>query len=130
VSEPCDKTPIEPGRVYTAPANYHLLVERDGTLALSVDPPLIWSRPAIDPLFESAARVWGPALTAVLLSGASADGTKGMAAVKAAGGRTLAQDPAGAEVPYITSLPITRGTRTPVAPEAGHRSAKLLKFPH
>lgn len=97
VLEACDKMPIAAGHIYVAPANYHLLVEDAATLALSIDAPIKHSRPAIDVLFESAARIWGEDLVAVLLSGASSDGTAGLRAVKDAGGRTLVQDPASAE---------------------------------
>lgn len=93
VVEAVDKQPIEHGAVYLAPPNYHLLVEPDLTLALSVDPPVLYSRPAIDPLFESAAEACGAALLAVLLTGASHDGTDGLAAVRAHGGRAWVQDP-------------------------------------
>ena len=99
VCEAQDKVVARPGNVYLAPADYHLLVERSGRLALSIDPKVNWSRPSIDVLFESAAHVWGEALAAVLLSGASADGAKGMRAVKDAGGGTMAQDPTEAEDP-------------------------------
>ena len=109
LAEPCDKDPIEPGHVYTAPANYHLLVERDGSICLSVDPRVRWSRPSIDVLFESAALAWGSGLVAVLLSGANADGVDGLAAVKAAGGMTLAQNPAGAESPWMPQAAIDAG---------------------
>ena len=107
--EPCDKERIEQGRIYTAPANYHLLVERDGTFALSVDERVNWSRPSIDVLFESAAAVWRAGLVAVILSGASADGARGMQAVKIAGGFTIAQDPASAEHPVMPKAAIDIG---------------------
>lgn len=97
VVEPCDKQRIEGGRIYIAPANYHMLVERNGTIALSVDERVNWSRPSIDVLFQSAATAWGASVTAAILSGASADGAKGIQAVKSAGGLTIAQDPASAE---------------------------------
>ncbi len=116
VVEPCDKEPIEGGRVYTAPANYHLLVERDGTIALSIDERVNWSRPAIDVLFESAACVWRAAVVAVILSGASSDGAEGMRAVKAAGGLTIAQDPAGAEHPVMPQAAIDAGAVDEVLP--------------
>lgn len=109
VVEAEDKTPLMPGRVHVAPAGYHLLVEDKATLALSVDPPVNWSRPAIDVLFESAARVWGADLVAVLLSGANADGTAGLSAVKAAGGRTLVQAPASAEAKLMPDSAIAAG---------------------
>lgn len=101
VIEPCDKERIEPGRVYVAPANYHMAVERDGSIALSVDEKVNWSRPSIDVLFESAARVWSCGLIAIILSGANFDGAKGMLAVNEFGGTAVAQDPATADHPVM-----------------------------
>ena len=98
VHEALDKQPLAPGTVVFAPPDYHLLVEPDRTLALSVDPPVLHSRPAIDPLFESAAAVFGPRLLALLLTGASHDGSAGVAAVRRTGGRVWVQDPAEAQV--------------------------------
>lgn len=85
VREAEDKQPLQPGTVTFAPPDYHLLVEDTGSLALSVDAPVLFSRPAIDPLFESAAAVFGRQLLALLLTGASSDGSEGVAAVRAAG---------------------------------------------
>ena len=93
VQEAQDKEPIRPGTVYFAPPDYHLLVEPDLTLALSVDPPVHYSRPAIDVLFESAAAAYGQRLLAIVLTGASIDGAQGVAAVRRAGGTTWVQDP-------------------------------------
>jgi two-component system, chemotaxis family, protein-glutamate methylesterase/glutaminase len=90
--------PIERGSIYFAPADYHLLVEPDHRCALSVEPPLHFSRPAIDVLFESAADVYGAGLVGVVLTGASGDGAEGLRAVHAAGGVALVEDPAAAEV--------------------------------
>jgi two-component system chemotaxis response regulator CheB len=84
-----------------APADYHLLVERDGTLALSVDPKVNWARPSIDVLFESAARAWADAVVAVILSGANDDGARGMKTIRALGGLCIAQDPDTAESPVM-----------------------------
>jgi two-component system, chemotaxis family, protein-glutamate methylesterase/glutaminase len=109
VVEPCDKESIEPGCIYCAPANYHMLVERSGTIALSVEERVNWSRPSIDVLFESAAVTWGAGLAAVILSGASADGAKGMLAVKKAGGLTIAQDPVSATHPVMPRAAIDIG---------------------
>jgi len=106
---PCDKERICCGSVYIAPANYHMAVEREGTIALSVDERLNWSRPSIDVLFESAARAWADAVVAVILSGANADGREGMRAVRAAGGLTIAQDPADAEWPVMPQAAIDAG---------------------
>jgi two-component system chemotaxis response regulator CheB len=92
-----DKMPLEPATVYLAPADYHLLVEERGLLALSIDAPIRAARPSIDALFHSAAEAYGDALVAVLLTGASADGAEGLAAVKARGGRAIVEDPLTAE---------------------------------
>lgn len=97
VVEAEDKMPIESGTVYLAPADYHLLVESRGLLALTTEAPVRSARPSIDVLFESAAQAYGPSLLGVLLTGASADGAEGLARVKARGGCAIVQDPASAE---------------------------------
>ncbi|MCW1883882.1 chemotaxis protein CheB [Luteolibacter flavescens] len=97
VKEAEDKEPVRPGTIYFAPPNYHLLVEPDFTFALSVDDPVMYSRPALDVLFESAADAYGNGLCGVVLTGASADGARGLRAVAAAGGRALVQTPETAE---------------------------------
>jgi len=107
VKEAEDKEPAVPGVVYFAPADYHLLVEADATLSLSCDTVVNLSRPAIDVLFESAADAFGPALTAVLLTGANHDGAQGLRAVAEAGGTPLVEDPVGA---YASAMP-TAGLR-------------------
>ena len=107
--EPCDKQWIKQGHVYVAPANYHMLVEQKGTIALSVDAKVNWSRPSIDVLFESAALAFGGRAIAVLLSGANADGAAGMQKIKEAGGLTIVQDPATAEYPVMPQAAIDSG---------------------
>ncbi len=97
VVEAEDKMPMDSGTVYLAPGDYHLLVEEPGLLALSTDPPIRAARPSIDVLFETAAAAYGEALLGVLLTGASADGAAGLAAIKARGGIALVQEPATAE---------------------------------
>ena len=97
VVEADDKMPMTAGTVYLAPPDYHLLVEAPGLLALSTDAPVRSARPSIDVLFESAADAYGCRLLAVLLTGASADGADGLAAVKARGGRAIVEDPETAE---------------------------------
>jgi two-component system chemotaxis response regulator CheB len=101
VREAEDKEPAEPGVIYVAPPNYHLLIERGRTFALSDDQPLHFSRPAIDVLFESAAEAYGARLAGVLLSGANADGAGGMNAIKRAGGLAIVQAPDDAETPVM-----------------------------
>jgi two-component system chemotaxis response regulator CheB len=108
VSEALDKQPVGGGSVVFAPPDYHLLVEPDRRLALSVDPPVLYSRPAIDPLFESAAAVYGPGLLGVLLTGASHDGSDGVAAIRACGGRAWIQAPSDAKVPAMPSAALQR----------------------
>jgi two-component system chemotaxis response regulator CheB len=97
VADAEDKAPIARGHVYIAPADYHLLVESRELFALSTDPPVLWARPSIDVLFESAAEVFGGAVIAVILTGASADGSAGLKAVRSRGGCALVQDPRTAE---------------------------------
>ena len=101
VREAEDKQPLAPGTVTFAPPDYHLLVESRSTLALSVDAPVLFSRPAIDPLFESAAEVFGSGVLAILLTGASNDGSAGVAAVRSAGGQAWIQSPDDAYSPIM-----------------------------
>lgn len=93
VREADDKEPLAPGTVYFAPPDYHLLVEPDRRLSLSSEEPENFSRPSVDVLFESAADVFGPNLVGVVLTGANADGARGLRAILAAGGTGLVQDP-------------------------------------
>lgn len=97
VKEAEDKEPISAGTVYFAPPDYHLLVESDFTLSLSSDEPVLYSRPAIDVLFESAADAYGSNLTGVVLTGGSSDGAAGLRAICEGGGTALVQDPESAE---------------------------------
>lgn len=93
-----DKIMPEPSTVYFAPPDYHLLVERDGSLALSVDEPVHHSRPSIDVLFDSIAEALGARVLGILLSGASRDGADGLARIRAEGGHTWVQSPETAQV--------------------------------
>lgn len=92
-----DKEAVQLGSVYIAPAGYHLLVERDFTLSLSMDEKVSYSRPSVDVLFESAAQAYGAGLTGIVLTGANSDGTAGAKLVKRYGGTVLVQDPATAD---------------------------------
>jgi two-component system chemotaxis response regulator CheB len=98
VREARDKEEISSGTLYFAGSGYHLSVENDRSFSLSCEPPLHFARPAIDYLMESAADAYGPALLGILLTGANHDGAAGLAAIGAAGGLTVVQDPAEAEV--------------------------------
>ncbi|MET0936416.1 MAG: chemotaxis protein CheB [Luteibacter sp.] len=108
VREAEDKQPIEPGTVTFAPSDYHLLVEDRVSVALSIDPPVLFSRPAIDVLFESAAAVFGDGVLAILLTGASADGSEGVAAVRGAGGSAWIQCPSEAVASTMPASAIAR----------------------
>jgi two-component system chemotaxis response regulator CheB len=91
---------IRDGHVYVAPPDYHLII--DGRRArLSHGPREHRFRPAIDPLFRTAAQHFGPRTVGIVLSGHMADGTHGLALIKKAGGVTLVQDPDEAEVPSM-----------------------------
>lgn len=111
MKQSCDKDRLQTNHVYFAPPGYHLLVEKDQRLALSVDPAVNYSRPSIDVLFESAAIACGPRLLAVLLTGASEDGAAGMARVAAAGGRCAIQSPESASSPIMPAAALKRVPR-------------------
>ncbi|WP_404480364.1 chemotaxis protein CheB [Novosphingobium sp. BL-52-GroH] len=97
-----DKEPIEAGTITFAPPDYHMLVEAGGTISLSADDPVFFSRPSIDVLFESAADAYGPGLVGVVLTGANEDGARGLGAIAKAGGMAIVQDPATA---YARAMP-------------------------
>jgi two-component system chemotaxis response regulator CheB len=100
-----DKQWIKPGRVYLAPANYHLLVE-EGMFNLSVDEAVAHSRPSVDVLFESAADAYGRSVVGVILTGANQDGARGVARIKKLGGFVVVQDPKTAEAPAMPEAAI------------------------
>jgi two-component system, chemotaxis family, protein-glutamate methylesterase/glutaminase len=115
VREAGDKDAIEHGRVYVAPADYHLLVEPDG-FALSTEGHVHYARPSIDVLFDSAADVYAERLAAVVLTGANDDGAYGAMRVRRRGGVTIAQDPATAERPEMPRAAIETGAVEQVLP--------------
>src|SRR5215472_1690940 len=100
-SYPFDGELIKPGQVYVAPPDRHLLLE-PGRLRLSRGPKENRFRPAIDPLFRSAAQVYGPKVIGVILTGGLDDGTAGLWAVKRLGGTAVVQDP---EEALVGSMP-------------------------
>jgi two-component system, chemotaxis family, protein-glutamate methylesterase/glutaminase len=112
VAEALDKEPVAPGTVYFAPPNYHLLIERGPSLALSVDDAVRFSRPSIDVLFESAAEVYADRLLGVILSGANDDGARGLQAVLSAGGSAMVQNPSEAKA---STMPLEALRRCPQA---------------
>lgn len=128
ISEPVDKQALSPGNVYVAPANYHMLVERDSMVSLSVDEKVNWSRPSVDVLFESAARAWGSALIAVVLTGSNSDGAKGVTEVRRMGGRVLVQSPATCESAGMPEAAIATGCFDAILPldEIGSALARIV----
>jgi two-component system chemotaxis response regulator CheB len=97
VAEVNDKQQIGPG-VWVGPPDYHLLFEGDGFFSLSTDDPVRYSRPSIDVMFESAADVYGMDVIGVVLTGANADGARGLRRIVDGGGYAVVQDPETAEV--------------------------------
>lgn len=116
VKEPDDKEPIASGTLYIAPPNYHLLIERQRTLSLSVDDVVLFSRPSIDVLFESAAEAYGAAVAGLLLTGANEDGARGLARIKQAGGLTIVQSPKDAVAPAMPNAALKLATPDHVLP--------------
>lgn len=115
VTEVEDKEIVEGGRVYLAPADYHLLVE-PGSLALSTDERVQFSRPSVDVLFESAADSYATKAVGVLLTGSNEDGARGLMRLKRAGALTIVQEPSTAERPEMPQAAIKTGAATLVLP--------------
>jgi two-component system, chemotaxis family, protein-glutamate methylesterase/glutaminase len=121
IKEAEDKEAIMPGCIYLAPADYHLLVEAGDlredwqskhqagarhTFALSTEAPVLYARPSINVLFESAAEAYGKKVLGVILTGASNDGTQGLLKIKANGGLAVVQDPTTAASPTMPKAAI------------------------
>ena len=129
VHEAEDKAPLRDQTIYVAAPNYHLLIERNRSLSLSIDEPVHHSRPAIDVLFESAAEAYGPAVAGLVLSGASQDGAEGLWQIRQAGGVAIVQSPATASSPMMPEMAMLRvGPYAHVVrlPDLGAFLAKLV----
>jgi two-component system, chemotaxis family, protein-glutamate methylesterase/glutaminase len=113
---------IEPGRIYIAPPDRHLLV-RTGWIELSRGPRENHARPAIDPLFRTAARVYGARVIGIVLSGALYDGSMGLLAIKTRGGMAIVQDPKEAIVDSMPRRAIERVEAEHILPVAGIAAA-------
>lgn len=115
VEDADDGTEINRGRLYIAPAGYHLLIERNA-FSLSTELPVHYAMPSIDVAFESAARSYKKSLIAVVLTSSSVDGAEGAAIVESRGGFVIVQDPVSAENPTLVKAAI-KLTKSPfVAP--------------
>lgn len=93
IREAADKMKLKKQSVYFAPPDYHLLVENDLSITLSLDEKVNYSRPSIDVMFQSAAWSQGPGVIGVLLTGANQDGALGLKTISQNGGFTIVQDP-------------------------------------
>jgi two-component system chemotaxis response regulator CheB len=109
VKQAAEGEALEVGNVYIAPPNRHLLVDPDGTLALSESELVHFVRPSADLLFESVAAVFRDRAIAVVLSGTGRDGAMGVTAIKKVGGTVIAQDPGSAEFPGMPEEAIHTG---------------------
>lgn len=98
VVEPLDKERMEKGKVYLAPSNYHMFVEYDGSLSLTIEDANNFSRPSIDYTLSSAAKAFRERCVGIILTGANKDGAKGLKDIADRKGFTIVQDPATAEV--------------------------------
>lgn len=101
IEEPDDKTLLQAGRVYLAPANYHLLADEDDTLSLDYSEPELHSRPSINISFSSFAQMYGSLVTGILLSGSNNDGAEGLRSVLEHNGSAVIQDPSDSEYPVM-----------------------------
>lgn len=106
--EPEDKQVLEPRTIYVAPPDYHMLIERTGHIALSVDEPVHFSRPSIDVLFESAASSFGSEVAGVVLSGTNEDGAEGLHRIALAGGTAIVQRPDQATYSFMPAAALRR----------------------
>jgi two-component system chemotaxis response regulator CheB len=124
-----DKQWIRPGRVYMAPADYHLLVER-GEFSLSVDGVVSYARPSVDVLFDSAADAYGSAVIGIVLTGMNADGAHGVRQIKRRGGFVIVQDPATAEAPQMPEAAVAAAQVDKVLPieRIGPYLVELCRF--
>ncbi len=127
VKEADEKERLEGGNVYIAPPNYHLLIEENFTLSLTIDEKVNFARPSIDVLFETAAEAYRERLVGVLLTGANRDGAKGLKRITEMGGTAIVEDPATAEVPTMPAAGIREAKVDYVVP-LEQIAAKLLEL--
>jgi two-component system chemotaxis response regulator CheB len=119
VAEALHGEPVLAGKVYLAPGGKHLRVVREhGTAVIVLDdgPPVHFCKPSVDPLFMSAAEVWGPWNLAVILTGMGTDGVTGATAIAAAGGSVIAQDEATSVIWGMPGAAVEAGVCSAVLP--------------
>jgi two-component system chemotaxis response regulator CheB len=118
-AEAVDGEAVQPGRIYVAPGDHHMLPESDGDgarLRLTRDPPENFCRPAVDPMFRAAAKVWGARTLGIVLTGMGQDGLVGGRAIADAGGILAAQDEATSVVWGMPGAVATAGLCSDVLP--------------
>ena len=122
-----DKEELAPGVVLVAPPDYHTLVE-PGSIALSCDEPVRFSRPSIDVLFESAADAYADRVIGIILTGSNADGAVGLARVRQRGGLAWVEDPEHAERPEMprAALDAVPGAQAMPLADIGPRLAQTV----
>lgn len=117
IVEPEDKAPIEGARIYLAPQDYHLLIEKEN-FALSIDAPVWYARPSINVLFESAADAYRERTVGIILSGVGSDGARGLASIKARGGTAIVEEPTSAAYRQMPDAALAASTIDHVLPLA------------
>lgn len=122
---------VHAGRIYLAPGNYHMVVERQGAstvIRLNQNPPENFCRPSVDPMLRSLARIYGSSLLTIILTGMGSDGQKGATEVVEAGGTVIAQDEATSVVWGMPGAVATSGLCSAVLPiqEIGPSVRKLV----
>ena len=126
VTEAVDGETLKPGGVHVAPGDHHVTIRKLGgriALALNQDPPENWCRPAVDPLFRSAAEVFGARTLAVVLTGMGHDGRDGAKAIVAQGGTVIVQDEASSVVWGMPGAVAGAGLAALAAPVEGLTAA-------
>ncbi len=129
-TEARDKERLAPGRIYLAPGDYHMIVERDGgvpEIRIVQGPPENFCRPAVDPMLRSLAAVFGPRVLGVILTGMGRDGLIGSRAIVKTGGTIIAQDEDTSVVWGMPGAVATAGLCSNVIP-IGEVAGRVLRF--
>jgi two-component system chemotaxis response regulator CheB len=129
VVEPADGQPIERGKVYVAVPDHHLLIV-DGTVRLGNGPRENMTRPAVDPLFRSAALSYGPRTVGIVLSGMLNDGASGLTAIKACGGTAVVQHPLDAQADQmpLAALEVVQADEVAPANQLGRMINRIVRM--
>lgn len=130
-AEAVSNEPLLPGRLYVAPGGLHMRLRRVGAdirIALDDGPPINHCRPAVDPMFESAAQIFGSAVLSVVLTGMGSDGARGAVAIAEKGGSVLAQDESTSVVWGMPGATAAMGAAAEILPleRIGNRIAGLI----